>query len=592
MQKIRYWMGRMRIRTLLYMLVSVVVLCFSVLQITYLINIRAVNRASARQYLQLALVQLGETVNTFHLHMEQVGRELAFNTAANAFIRSTNAVDWYRNYAPLIAVINSAQIADRTLERIVYTDLNMLFIGATNHEDFVSLWTIVADIKSGALDVSQPRHIRLGEELFYIRKSSYNQPLGRQFYLVIRYSNTRFTSAIEAIESSGEQLFVLYNDQGQVLGSNATSWGKREEVQRLLLDATEDGTFYDSGYVVAVRNIPDFGWRWVTIAAEGAIGDQLIHFLQFSLLLTGTLILLLTLVAAMIQQSITKPILYVNRFMSEIKEDYDSRRLQLVQDNEIGELADKLNGMLTQIGTMNRDMIKAQKQIYESQLDKQHMELSALYSQINPHFLYNTLDCIRSIAAIHGVEPIVKITSSMAKIFRYSIKSRSFVRVKEEMACIYEYMIILQTRYQGAFVEEYHIDEDCQDLIIPKMVLQPVVENAVFHGLEQSRKRGALRVFCGIREGVLRFEISDNGKGMDQDMLFALRESLRQQNLMQDHTLRDKKSIGLRNIHARIRLLCGEQYGMQVDSAPDLGTKVVIALPVLHPEDIPDLGES
>ena len=79
---------------------------------------------------------------------------------------------------------------------------------------------------------------------------------------------------------------------------------------------------------------------------------------------------------------------------------------------------------------------------------------------------------------------------------------------------------------------------------------------------------------------------------MDGEMLRALRESLRQQNLTLDHTLRDKKSIGLRNIHARIRLLCGEQYGMQVDSAPDVGTKVVITLPVMHVQEIPDLGEA
>ena len=592
MQKIRYFMGRMRIRALIHTLILVVVLCFALLQLTYLMNLRAVNRESARQYLQLTLIQLSETVSAFHNHMEQVGRELAFNTAANTFIRSTNAVDWYRSHAPLLAVINSAQIADRSLERIIYTDLNLLNIGAVNREDFAALWVIIEDIRSGALDVTNPRHIRVMEQSFYVRMSGYNKTLDRQFYLVIRYANSGFESAIEAMDSSGSQRFALYDDQGRILATNAAKAGESAGLPGVLSGAVEDGSFYDSGYIVAVRNIPEIGWRWVTAARDGSIYDQFLRFSQFSLLLTGALILLLVLVAAMIQQSITQPILYVNRFMSEIKEDYDSRRLRLVQDNEIGELAGKLNDMLVKIGTMNRDMIKAQQQVYESQLDMQHMELSALYSQINPHFLYNTLDCIRSIAAIHGVEPIVKMTSSMAKMFRYSIKSRSFVRVEEEMACIYEYMCILQTRYQGGFTEEYQIDEACLHLMIPKMILQPVVENAVFHGLEQSRKLGTLRITCSAQDGKLRFEISDDGKGMEPGILRALQESLRQQEVMLDNTLRDKKSIGLRNIHARIRLLCGEEYGMQVTSAPDLGTKVWITLPILRVEDVADPGEA
>lgn len=588
MQKIRYHMGRMRIRTLIYTLVSVLVICFVVLEVMYLMNLRAVNRENTRQYLQLSLVQLSETVTTFHNHMEQIGRELAYNSAANSFVSSTNAVEWYVNHVPLLAVISSAQIADRNLERIIYSDLNMLNIGTRSAEDFQYLTPLVDEIKSGALYVDLPRHVQVDGKSLYVRKSGYNKVLDRQFYLIIRYANTNFENAITVVDGSEGQLFALYNDQNQVLAINEPDLGKHEYLSETIAGYREDGSYYDSGYVIAVRNIPEIGWRWVTAAPDGSVNEQFIRFSQFSLLLTVALMLLLLFVAALIQQSITQPILYVNKFMSEIREDYDSRRLQLVQNNEIGELADKLNDMLAKIGSMNREMIRAQQQIYESQLDKQHMELSALYSQINPHFLYNTLDCIRSIAAVNHVEPIVKMTSSMVKIFRYSIKSRSFVRVREELACIYEYMLILQTRYQGGFTEVYHIDEACLDLVIPKMIMQPVVENAVFHGLEQSRKQGTLQITGSIEGDKLQFEISDDGRGMDAEMLRMLQESLHNQEIMLDNTLRDKKSIGLRNIHARIRLLCGNEYGMHVDSSPDQGTRVLLTLPILHAEDIKD----
>jgi two-component system sensor histidine kinase YesM len=590
MHKIRSLVSGVRIRSLIYILMTIMLVCFIALEGAYLLNMHAVYQESTSQLLDMTLAQLSETAARFHVHMDELGKGLAFNTAANAFIHSNNAVDWLLNYEPLVAVINSALIADRTLYRIIYSDLNLLNVGATSHNDYVLIQTLSDDMRSGKLDVSQPKHLRVGGQSVYVRQSGYNRDRGKQFYLIIVYGDEVFANAIAAVSDSSEQVLTLLNDRSEVIVRGERSIPLSSSLEAELSDTVEDGVFRAEGCVAAVRGIPGTEWRWISVTKANVFNENFGEYARFTFMVTGTLILLLALASALIQWSITRPILRVNRFLSDIGGNYNTCRLALPQRNEIGELSEKLNAMLDKIGAMNREIIKAQQQIYESRIEKQSTELYSLYSQINPHFLYNTLDCIRSIAALNQVEPIVKMTSSMVKIFRYSIKTRTYVRVREEMDCIFEYMRILQIRYRNVFTEDYDIDESCRERLIPKMVLQPIVENAVFHGLEQSRKPGVLRINGRVcdSDNTLRFTISDNGRGMDEEQLTALSNALKDNSIGVADTQEDKKSIGLRNINARIRLHFGSVYGIKVESSPNNGTRVLVTLPALEFEDTLD----
>jgi two-component system sensor histidine kinase YesM len=219
------------------------------------------------------------------------------------------------------------------------------------------------------------------------------------------------------------------------------------------------------------------------------------------------------------------------------------------------------------------------------ELAKKQAELASLQSQINPHFLYNTLECVRSIGLANRVMEIVEIATSMAKIFRYSIKEDHFVQIKNEIDCIQDYLRIMSIRFMDKFSEQISIDESVLKMKIPRMILQPIVENAIYHGLERKSGKGTLTIKGWVTdEHVVRFEISDNGKGIHADELHKLRHRLKAADINQSFP--SGKGLGLINIHRRIKLAFGEQYGIEIISSENEGTQVSLQIPVSLDEEL------
>ncbi|GKX27673.1 hypothetical protein SH1V18_01530 [Vallitalea longa] len=217
--------------------------------------------------------------------------------------------------------------------------------------------------------------------------------------------------------------------------------------------------------------------------------------------------------------------------------------------------------------------------------DKQ-AELTALQSQINPHFLYNTLDSIRGQALIDDNDEIAEMVEALAVFFRYSISRKGdLVTLRDELAYIQNYMTIQQYRFNNRFSLEIYIDEEDQkayDYFIPKLILQPIVENSIFHGLEDSLESGKVEIEVIVTDSNLILTVSDNGKGMDSKSLLELNRHIRASNQnLENNEERKKKHTGiaLANIQRRIKLLFGEEYGLNVYSTIDQGTDVEITLP-------------
>ena len=213
-------------------------------------------------------------------------------------------------------------------------------------------------------------------------------------------------------------------------------------------------------------------------------------------------------------------------------------------------------------------------------------ELTALQSQINPHFLYNTLESIRGQALIDENVEIAKMMEALAAFFRYSISHKgSLVTLREELSNIENYMMIQRYRFNNRFSMEIFIDEEDEqayEFKIPKLIIQPVVENAIFHGLEESLEGGKVTIEVIVTEKNLIITVSDNGKGMDGRALGELnkRVHLGQVGEGAEDGGVTKTGIGLPNIHKRIQLLFGEEYGISVYSTLNQGTDVEITVPI------------
>lgn len=218
-------------------------------------------------------------------------------------------------------------------------------------------------------------------------------------------------------------------------------------------------------------------------------------------------------------------------------------------------------------------------------LDKQ-AELAALQSRINPHFLYNTLESIRGYALIYNDNDVAKMVESLAVFFRYSINRKAdLVTLRDEIANIQNYMMILKFRFNNRFLLEIMIDDEdikVYDYFIPKLILQPIVENAIYHGLEDCVEGGKVTIEVVETEKNLLITISDNGKGMDSNTLRELNQRIlfedQYSDGRKDHNQRNT-GIALPNINKRIKLLFGENSGLTVYSNLNQGTDVEITIP-------------
>lgn len=221
---------------------------------------------------------------------------------------------------------------------------------------------------------------------------------------------------------------------------------------------------------------------------------------------------------------------------------------------------------------------------YSAKVEDRQSKINSLQSQINPHFLYNTLECIRSEAVCQGCDSIAKMAKALASFFRYSIsRKENVVTVEDELNNIKHYIMIQNYRFEDKFLFQVDMeqeDREAYDCQIPKMTLQPIVENAIFHGLET--KQGECRVVIRIRltDDLVLLTVSDNGIGMDEEHLQILRKNVEHEREKGGENPGSGNGIALYNVNQRLKLLFGEGYGLHVYSTKGEGTDVEIQMPV------------
>lgn len=232
--------------------------------------------------------------------------------------------------------------------------------------------------------------------------------------------------------------------------------------------------------------------------------------------------------------------------------------------------------------------IQQQNQIAENQ--RQETELLALQTQINPHFLYNTLALICGMSTEGRSDDIINISQALAQILRYSIKGNEFVTFREELEIVKSYLMIQSTRFEGRFTIEYSISDEIMDACIPKMILQPLVENSIVHGLEKLLEPGHLQI-GGMHDSsndTLIIWVYDTGEGISVQRLSQIRESLNrpktmpssmEESLFVDSPGEESESLGLLNVNSRIRLYYGEPYHLIIESKEHIETNIQIRIP-------------
>jgi two-component system sensor histidine kinase YesM len=294
------------------------------------------------------------------------------------------------------------------------------------------------------------------------------------------------------------------------------------------------------------------------------IGRQTTLLIISSVVAMGALFIALLLYSLRVSRSITGPI----RALTEKAERFGADNFSsLPVDTSIAELKtldrnfDKMAGRITSLMEKQR----------QDQQSLHRAELELLQAQINPHFLYNTLDSIAILAESQREEDVVNMVTSLSTFFRNSLnRGEDIISLRAELIQATSYLEIQQIRYSDILTYSISLPEKIQDVTVPKLILQPLIENALYHGIKNRRGRGVIQITGEKQNDDILLQVRDNGAGMTEEQLQRL-----QAGVYEEH----HSGLGLKNVHQRIRLYCGEPYGLTFESKQGIGTTVTVLLP-------------
>ncbi len=322
----------------------------------------------------------------------------------------------------------------------------------------------------------------------------------------------------------------------------------------------------DTEQIAIYSTIQTNGWKIIKKLSTDYLYQE-INQIQTYLILGGIVYIPVILLFMLIFSiRYTEPMMRMTAVMKKVERGDLTARTEIQSNDELGQLGRSLNNM---IGEMQQLIDKLVKEEHE----KKELELEALHAQINPHFLYNTLNTIKWMAKIQGNISVSKSITALIKLLRISTNlGRDMITLKEELDYVENYVIIQKLRFNQAINLTRSIEEGCLAISVPKLILQPIVENSIIYGLADGRQEVAIEITGFIRNDRLIIEIKDDGPGIKEEVL---------KNILSDSSDKNKFSkVGINNVNHRIRLYCGNEFGIHIETKPGEGTLVRVELPV------------
>lgn len=365
-----------------------------------------------------------------------------------------------------------------------------------------------------------------------------------------------------------ENMNIIYNSNGDCIGlplESALS-GEYDFLQDNMLYRDENRTLQ-----LAVHTVTEVsGWHLIEIEPYSSVLSELNYYVFFIVFLFLVTVFFVVIFSVLCSRAIAHPLHEMQESMIAVQNGDYTVEMKVESDDEIGHLAATYNIMLARIRKLIQD-------IYDTEQKKRETEIQVLQTQINPHFLYNTLNSIHWMAVVQGMNNISDMVSSLVQILQYSLgKYNSYATLRTEVETLEPYLFIQNVRFGNGISFSEDIPSEYEGCVVPRLILQPLVENCITHGLRSNGRKGRISINCHSSDNILYIDVSDNGTGFPHDIPeFTAYESVR----LLFPTPNDRSSIGLENTHNRIKLFYGEQYGLYLQSQSGKGSTVRIAIP-------------
>lgn len=387
----------------------------------------------------------------------------------------------------------------------------------------------------------------------------------------------------------GSNLMILDNEGKIMYHPQSELFGENVHPQTLEAMKTGDsGSFISTWedertfYYYQTSNLTN--WTTVTSISQDELYKPISGIRLTAFISGGLSLLFASFLAFYFTRSIVKPIRLLQHHLKNMEKGIWSKVPTFVGPNEIVSLVssynrmiDELTNLIDRIYTAELQNQKTQLKVQEREIEMQKNELQALQSQINPHFLYNTLETMNAYGLIRGSDEISEMVESLAYMFRYSVKNLEIVKIVDELDHIKSYLVIQEHRTKTDFELEVRISPELLLENTVKLSLQPLVENAIEHGKLKGKENGKIIIDAIEKNELLHISVEDNGKGMTPARVQEMTNILEMPEQQQEFS--GASGIGLKNLHRRIQLLFGEIYGLRIESELDSGTKITMTIP-------------
>ncbi len=545
--------------------------------------------------------QLAKNTMNAYENYEHICYSIAYNQQVQNYLMSRENGKSYEGYLQIENQLNSAALLNSDITDIAVYGSDGHFAAlngsSDNYEEFArTLSESRFSYRSAGTAVIN------GTDCHVLAMPIYSLGTGTSRYLGLLFLaidvDSLFNTASSSTGTTYDPEIIFLNEDNRLVYGKVDLYEALVDVDAgkglLQVNNIEDSVVY----AAKKYTIPVIDHTLYVLIDKSHTQKQVIQLFTRLLICMGALLVLILLFLFMLYRPLIRSLQLLTRFMKTLssgdrrayKEKFTIHQGP-VGISEIDEICKAFNEMLQQTDMLNHTIFDTYLKMYEMENNNRLTEIAFLRSQVNPHFLYNTLTMICGMAAEGMTDEIISVTGALSRIFRYSIKGSDMVTLQEEMDIVRAYLMIQKERFGERFTVQYDFWDNSLSCLIPKMIVQPLVENAIVHGLEKSLKPGQLRIGAGRNpeHGYLAIWIYDTGVGMPEDKLKELRDALshlpgKKQGgngaaYSEMQQIIAHEGIGILNVNSRMVLYYGTDYTLLIDSEEGVGTNIQIRVP-------------
>ncbi|MDO5424905.1 MAG: histidine kinase [Eubacteriales bacterium] len=540
---------------------NLVVLLSLILCLIYLVltNQSQINR----NVKETAEILRSEVVN-YKNEIEKAASLAAYNGLMLRISNTRDLSEMTRTASDLKDMLDILNASNENISGIVLTNFEHLVFGieSCSYQTLYAVQAYLGEHPDAKFSHLNFYNEETGEQEYLYYQRSVSSSKSGQYYTIVVYEIDVLKNFLKEVNPSDR--YQIVDENQQILATNVQE-GDAESIY---------------GPEISLH-IEELNWDIVGKGRKYYSSAQFLSFLQIAVLVLLAFAAWTVIMAKLIIKNMTDPITTIAEFMKSYAFEYENhQRLELQTHNELLQIGNGINEMLNELEATSSHLIKAKEMIYRTKMEKQKSELIALQIQINPHFLFNTLNCINGIAAAHQEKEISEIVVAMASIMRYSLGGEKFVLLEQELECVRNYCRIMKVRFRERIAIAYEIGEETEQAVVPKMILQPIVENAVSHGLENASGGGSLWIRSRRTERGILVSVENTGNVLAKEEERRLNECLEHYVASSSmEIIFAEKHIGMRNVHARLRMLYGEEAGVAFRAREGGGAVVELRIP-------------